>query len=48
MMTDKEIDDLIEPVLKAAGTSLRYYTFHKSREEMRQAMRDAINVACAL
>jgi hypothetical protein len=41
-MTDDEIDGLIEPILKAAGTSLRNYTMWKTRDDMRKAMRAAL------
>ena len=41
-MSDDEIDGLIEPVLNAAGTSLRHYTTWKTRDDMRRAMRAAL------
>ena len=41
-MNDDEIDGLIEPILKAAGTSLKNYTMWKPRDEMRRAMRAAL------
>lgn len=42
VLSDNEIDALIEPLLRAAGSSLKYYSLHKAREEMRIAMRAAI------
>ncbi|HEY3620037.1 MAG TPA: hypothetical protein VGK96_24780 [Candidatus Sulfotelmatobacter sp.] len=41
-MTDDEIDGLIEPILNAAGTSLRHYTMWTTRDAMRSAMRGAL------
>lgn len=40
--SDDEIDALIEPVLRAGGSSLRHYTMQKSKDDMRAAMRAAI------
>jgi hypothetical protein len=39
------IDDSLEKVLRAAGSSLRYYTMQKSRDDLRNAMREVIAAA---
>jgi len=41
-MTDDQIDSLLEPILRAAGTSLRHYSMQKSKDEMRAVMRTAL------
>lgn len=43
-------EELAEAVLKAAGSSLRHYTLHKTREEILRAARNGIleeREACA-
>ena len=44
MLTDKQefIDHHIDAVLKAAGTSIKYYSLQKSIDDMRKAMKDAM------
>jgi Lar family restriction alleviation protein len=41
-LSDEWVDALIEPVLRAAGSSLKHYTMQKSRDDMRAAMRGAL------
>jgi hypothetical protein len=41
-LTNDQLDALIDPILRAAGSALRHYTMQKSRDDMRQAMRDAL------
>ena len=38
-MNDEQIDAMLDDILKAAGSALRYYTLPKSREDMRAAVR---------
>lgn len=38
-LTDSEVDKHLDLVLRAAGSGLQHYTFHRSKEEMRAAMR---------
>lgn len=38
------VDHRLDEVLRAAGSALRHYTMHKSREDMRAAMRRAMGV----
>lgn len=40
--SDSEIDMLIEPILRAAGSSLKHYSLQKSLDDMRSAMRSAL------
>lgn len=44
-LTDDQVDALIDPVLRAAGSALKHYAMQKSREDMRTAMRAAIEAA---
>ncbi|MFD1839109.1 hypothetical protein [Paracidovorax cattleyae] len=41
-MTEHELDHHLNAVLKAAGSALRHYTFQKSLDDMRAAMRSAV------
>lgn len=41
-LTDAQIDALLEPVLRASGSSLRHYSLHKPRADMRTALRAAL------
>lgn len=45
MLTDAELDRHLDAVLRAAGSALRHYTLHKSREDMRAAMRRVVAAA---
>jgi hypothetical protein len=46
-LTDEAIDELLEPILRASGSSLRHYSMASTIAAMRQAMRDAISRALA-
>lgn len=46
-LTDEQIDKHLDAVLRASGSALKHYTMHKSRVEMRAAMRSAILAAAA-
>jgi hypothetical protein len=43
--TDKPIDEALDKVLRAAGSSLDNYTVPKTREAMREAMRGVMRAA---
>jgi len=45
--TDAEVDQHLDAVLKASGSALRYYTMQKSMDDMRAAMRRAMNAPTA-
>jgi hypothetical protein len=42
---DKPIDEALDKVLRAAGSTLDNYTVHKTREAMREAMRGVMRAA---
>ena len=42
---DKPIDAALDKVLRAAGSRFDNYTVHKTREAMREAMRDVMPVS---
>lgn len=44
-LTDEQIDAHLEEVLRASGSALRHYTMAKTRDDMRAAMRRAIESA---
>ena len=44
-ITDQQLDEHLDTVLRASGSALRHYTLHKSREDMREALRAAICAA---
>lgn len=46
-LTDEQIDLHLDQVLRAAGSALRHYTMAKTREDMRAAMRRALEAASA-
>lgn len=41
-LTDADVDQHLDAVLKAAGSALRYYTLPRSLDDMRAAMRRAM------
>lgn len=41
--TDAEVDKHVDAILKASGSALRHYTMQKSIDDMRAAMRRAMN-----
>lgn len=41
-MDQLRIDEHLDNILRAAGSALRHYTFQKSKDEMRAALRAAI------
>lgn len=43
MTPGERVDAAIETILVAAGTSLKNYSLHKPREEMRKAMRNIMS-----
>lgn len=44
-MTDAEIDEHLDKILRAAGSALKNYTMQKQKDDMRQAMREALSSA---
>ncbi len=46
-VTDAEVDQHLDAVLKASGSALRYYTTQKTLDDMRAAMRRAMAAARA-
>ncbi len=44
---DEVVDRHLEAILRASGSSLRYYTLPKSLSEMRMATRQAMMAGCA-
>ena len=40
-LTDEQIDFHLDKILRAAGTALKHYSMQKSKDDMRQALREA-------
>jgi hypothetical protein len=41
-MTDDQIDVHLDNILKASGSALKHYSMQKTKDDMRQALRQAI------
>lgn len=41
-MTDEKIDFHLDKILRAAGTALKHYSMQKTKDDMRQALREAL------
>lgn len=41
-MTDDQIDVQLDSILKASGSALKHYSMQKTKDDMRQALRQAI------
>ena len=41
-LTDEEIDFHLDKILKAAGSALKHYSMQKTKDDMRQALREAL------
>jgi len=41
-LTDEEIDFHLDKILRAAGTALKHYSMQKTKDDMRQALREAL------
>jgi len=39
-LTDEEIDFHLDKILRAAGTALKHYSMQKTKDDMRQALRE--------
>ena len=46
-MDQQKLDAHLDTLLRAAGSALRHYSLPKSREDMRAALREAIDKAAA-
>lgn len=46
-VTEAMVDEHLEAILRAAGTTFRHYTMHETRQRMRVAMRAALLAAMA-
>jgi hypothetical protein len=44
-LSDEQIDEHLDVILRASGSTLRHFTMHKTLSEMRAAMRNAIEAA---
>jgi rRNA maturation endonuclease Nob1 len=42
MMTDDWLDFYLDNILKASGSALKHYSMQKTKDDMRQALRQAI------
>jgi hypothetical protein len=46
-LSNAVVDKYLDGVLRASGSALRYYSMHKTIENMREAMRAAIQLGYA-
>ena len=42
-MTDEQLDVHLDNILKASGSALKHYSMQKTKDDMRQALREALN-----
>ena len=41
-MTDEQLDVHLDNILKASGSALKHYSMQKTKDDMRQALREAL------